>query len=96
MRKIENEMLAAVRGFRNWSSGNTAVVRHRSQDGSAVVARVYLYGNHIADVPVGGPVTVNVETLRRWTTSTTVSRLRALGVDVRIKGGLLYIDGIRV
>ena len=96
MRKIENEMLAAVRGFRTWSSGNTAVVRHRSPDGGAVVARVYLHGNHIADVPVGGPVVVNVETLRRWTTSTTVSRLRALGVDVRVKGGLLYIDGIRV
>ena len=36
MRKIENEMLAAVRGFRNWSSGNTAVVRHRSPDGAAI------------------------------------------------------------
>ena len=95
MRKIEVEMLAAVRGFRNWSSGNTLVALHRSPDG-ATVARVYLHGNHIADVPVGGPVTVNVETLRRWPTNTTISRLRALGVDVRIKGGLLYIDGIRV
>ena len=96
MCKIENEMLAAVRGFRNRSSGNTAVVRHRSQDGSAVVARVYLHGNHIADVPVGGPVTVNVETLRRWPTNTTISRLRALGVDVRVKGRAPHINGIGV
>ena len=96
MRKIEIEMLAAVRGFRNWSSGNTTVVRHRSPDGGAIGARVYLHGNHIADVPVGGPVAVNVETLRRWTTSATVSRLRALGVNVRVKGDQPYIDGIRV
>ena len=95
MRKIEIEMLAAVRGFRNWSSGNTMVAPHRSPDG-ATVARVYLHGNPIAEVPVGGPVAVNIETLRRWPTSTTVARLRALGVDVRIKGRVPYIDGIRV
>ena len=96
MRKIEIEMLAAVRGFRNWSSGNTTVARHRIPESGAIVARVYLHRNHIAEVPVGGPVAVNIETLRRWPTILTASRLRALGVDVRIKGRVPYIDGIRV
>ena len=96
MRKIEVEMLDAVRGFKNWSSGSTMVVRHRSPEDGAVVARVYLHGNHIADVPVGGPVEVNIETLRRWPTSTTISRLRALGVDARVKGRAPYINGIKV
>lgn len=95
MRKIEVEMLAAVRGFRNWSSGNTLVAPHRSPDG-ATVARVHLHGNHIADVPVGGPVVINIETLRRWPTILTASRLRALGVDVRVKGRVPYIDGVKV
>ena len=94
MRKIEIEMLAAARAPANWSAGNTMVVHHPRPDGA--VARVYLHGNHIADVPVGGPVKVNVETLRRWPTSTTVSRLRALGADVRVKGGLPCLNGVRV
>ena len=95
MRKIEVEMLAAARGCMNWSSGNTMVLPYHDPSG-ATGAHVYLHGNHIADVPVGEPVGVNIETLRRWPTSTTVSRLRALGVDVRIKGRVPYIDGIRV
>ena len=95
MRKIEIEMLAAVRARADWASGNTMVVHHHAPDGAAV-ARVYLHGNHIADVPKGGPVVVNIETLRRWPTNTTISRLRALGVDVRVKGRVPYIDGVRV
>lgn len=89
-------MLAAVRFHANWSSGNTTVVRHRIPRAAPPCRGVYLHGNHIADVPVGGPVVVNIETLRRWPTSTTVSRLRALGVDARIKGRVPYIDGVRV
>ena len=96
MRKIEIEMLAAVRFHANWSSGNTTVVRHRIPESGATVPRVYLHGNHIADVPVVGPVLVNIETLRRWPTSLTVSRLKALGANVSFQGGLLYIDGVRV
>lgn len=96
MRKIEVEMLAAVRGCMSWSSGNTMVLPCHDPKTGAAGARVYLHGNHIADVPVGGHVKVNIETLRRWPTSTTISRLRALGVDARIKGRVPYIDGIRI
>ena len=95
MRKIEIEMLAAARAPANWSSGNTAVVAYHAPDGASV-ARVYLHGNHIADVPVGGPVKVNVEALRRWPTRTTVSRLRTLGADAQVKGGLPYLNGVGV
>lgn len=94
MRKIEVEMLAAVRGCMSWSSGNTWVLPYHDP-GGASGARVYLHGNHIADVPVGGPVKVNHDTLKRWPTSTTVSRLRALGVDARIKDRVPYINEIR-
>ena len=42
MRKIETQMIAAVHGNKNWSSGNTQVV---TNDG---VSTVYLHGNKIA------------------------------------------------
>ena len=68
MRKIETQMIAAVHGNKNWSSGNTQVV---TNDG---VSTVYLHGNKIAEVGDdflklfdGG-----------WQTTTTKSRLNAL------------------
>ena len=68
MRKIETQMIAAVHGNKNWSSGNTQVV---TNDG---VSTVYLHGNKIAEVGDdflklfdGG-----------WQTNTTKSRLNAL------------------
>ena len=72
MRKIEEEMLAAVCERRNWSSDNTSV----KVDGNVV--RVYLFGNHIYSDNMG----CKSFTLAGWTSSTTMSRLRALGVDV--------------
>ena len=39
---------------------------------------------------------VLIETLRRWPTILTASRLRALGANLSFKGGLPYIDGVRV
>ena len=44
MRKIEQQMCAAISGNKNWSSGNTQVV---TNDG---VSTVYLHGNKIAIV----------------------------------------------
>lgn len=93
MRKIEADMLTAVQACQYWRSGNTEVIPFPY---SEVGAHVYLHGNHIADVPVGGPVVVNIETLRRWPTSLTASRLRALGANLSFKGGQPYIDGLRV
>ena len=44
MRKIESEMIAAVKGNINWSKGNTSVI---FEDG---ISKVYLHGSKIAEV----------------------------------------------
>ena len=69
MRKIEQQMIAAIKGNTDWKSANTEVVSQ--QDG---VSFVYLHGNKIAEVGDdflklydGG-----------WQTTTTKSRLNAL------------------
>ena len=68
MSKIESQMIAAIQGNKNWSSGNTQVVTN------AGVSTVYLHGNKIAlvdDISMtifdGG-----------WQSKTTKSRLNAL------------------
>ena len=44
MRKIESEMIAAVKGNINWSKDNTSVF---IEDG---ISKVYLHGNLIAEI----------------------------------------------
>ena len=68
MRKIESEMIAAVKGNINWSKDNTSVI---IEDG---ISKVYLHGSKIAEVGDdflklydGG-----------YQTTTTKSRLNAL------------------
>ena len=46
MRKIETEMNAAILNNENWASGNTSVIF----DSETNESKVYLHGNHIADV----------------------------------------------
>lgn len=91
MRKLENEMLTALRAGRAWQSGNTAVTA-RDADGCAAV---YLHGHHIADWRNGCAVP-NLSTLARWPTVTTKSRLRALGVDIHQQKGRIYVNGVVV
>ena len=74
MRKIESQMNSAIRGRRDWRSGNTAVVINDSND-----ALVYLHGNFIAKVSQhfvqlfdGG-----------WQSVTTKSRLNAILSEVK-------------
>lgn len=99
MRKIEQQMLAAVKEQRTWSSGNTQVTFSPYTDNAkGNRSAVYLHGNHIAtylhDADNGrGALVVNECTLRRWPTPTTKSRLRALGANVATKGGVTYLDG---
>jgi hypothetical protein len=83
MRKIEREMLDALRNGRDWQSGNTRV----TADG-----RVYLHENLIATW-CNGALEVNRATLARWPTTTTISRLRALGADVCRRDFTPYLDG---
>ena len=44
MRKIESQMIAAVKGNINWSKDNTSVVFEDD------ISKVYLHGNLIAEV----------------------------------------------
>lgn len=82
MRQIERNMRAALRDGREWRQDNTAV----TADGT-----VTLHGNRIA---YGGKV--DIDTLRRWPTVTTKSRLRALGFDIQQRAGAIYLDGEHV
>jgi len=100
MRKIEIQMLNAIYNNKAWQSGNTAVTPRF--DGSL---SVYLHGNHIADVinsnMIDDMITsrvleVNKETLRRWQTPTTKSRLRALGADVSTRKGVTYLNNVAI
>ena len=100
MRKIEIQMLNAIYNNKAWQLGNTTVTPRF--DGSL---SVYLHGNHIADVVnskiADGVITprivdVNKETLRKWSTPTTKSRLRALGADVSTRKGITYLNNVAI
>jgi hypothetical protein len=78
MRKIEQAMCHAIGQRKTWASGNTSV-----KPIDDVNMGVFLFGNHIADVNSDtGFVMVNNNTLSKWPTVTTKSRLRALGAKV--------------
>ena len=94
MRKIEEEMLQAIKERRTWAKDNTRVEFARGENGATWWCDVYLHGNHIAkfDEMTWRP-TVNVNTLARWPTVTTKSRLRALGANIVTKRGTVYLNG---
>ena len=89
MRQIEKKMIDAIQQGRNFTLDNT----HVKID--ANTAHVFLHGNHIASV-VNDNVMVNRDTLKRFPTNTTKSRLRALGVNVSTKQGITYLNGEEV
>lgn len=79
MRKIEKDMCLAIGQKRSWKDANTSVEYQQGID----CARVYLHGNHIGTYVYSlNKLEVNKETLARWPTRTTKSRLRALGATV--------------
>jgi hypothetical protein len=89
MRKIEKEMLTAIKDGKTWHSGNTSVFTHGSL---GWCASVYLHGNKIAETAACEAFPI-VTTFRQYPTRTTVSRLRALGINASIKNGAPMIDG---
>lgn len=89
MRKIEQQMNNAIANHKAWQGSNTTV-----SPIDDVNCAVYLHGNHIADVNSNsGFVMVNVNTLRRWPSMTTRSRLRALGANLVSIKGVLHLNG---
>lgn len=93
MRKIEKDMLQAIKDRRNWQSGNTRVSAEHGPDGT--VCRVWLHGNLIAVVGKTGTA-YHARTVSKWPTATTRSRLRALGIDATIRNGIMHINGLAV
>lgn len=80
MRKIEEQMAAAVKAGRNWSSGNTQVLV------SGSLTEVYLHSNLIARRDSADAQNPAWQfRLAGWNTPTTRSRLNALA-DVCGKG----------
>ena len=91
MRKIEKEMLQAVLTGSNWSKDNTSV--SFSNNGNGLVS---LHGNIIAYVDTQTNIEPDLNTLKRWPTVTTKSRLRALGLNIETKKGVNYYNGMIV
>ena len=95
MRLIETEMNEAIRAGRDWSKDNTRVEVDAGY--RTYFADVYLHNHLIAVVwcrmGCDDVVKVDVETLRNWPTRTTMSRLRALGVDVCTRKGEVLLNG---
>lgn len=84
MRKIEQQMVAAIRERKNWKSGNTEVVH---SDGGKYF-KVYLFGNLIASGKDAGLVTRLDDCGYR--TVTTKSRLNAMIDNLPMGIGGIY------
>jgi hypothetical protein len=78
MRKIEQQMCAAVQKNINWQSGNTAV----TFDPESGVSKVFLHGNKIAEVSDNDMTIFD----GGWQSVTTKSRLNALCDEFCIAG----------
>lgn len=69
-RKIEDQMIAAIRAGKDWQSGNTRVSQ------SVGACQVFLHDNLIAEC--GHATNGTRWTLAGWNTTTTRSRINAL------------------
>ena len=76
MRKIEQQMIDAIKGNKNWSSGNTQVVTNLD------LSNVYLHGNLIAQID-NNTVTIFDG---GWKSKTTKSRLNVICEEFLIAG----------
>ena len=105
MRKIEQEMLAAINDRRDWIKDNTAVEIAQHIGNPYCIATVYLHGNLIAEIVhpeevrthdapgMDWKAEADEQTVAEWPTNTTFSRLRALGIQGGREKGKPVIDG---
>lgn len=83
-------MCEAIKARTNFACGNTQVI---ISDGGNYV-KVYLHGNLIyINCMESGRAKFS---LAGWNTSTTRSRLRAIGIDVRTKNYMPYYNGKQI
>lgn len=85
MRKIEAQMIQAVKSGRDWNSGNTTV------DVTNDHLTVKLHGNTIAEILPSEPNVLWI-TDAGWQTTTTKSRLNALLSGVCARGSVFQKD----
>ena len=78
MRKIEQQMIAAINNNQNWQSGNTSVIFNEETNTSIV----YLHGNKIAEVTDTDMTIFD----GGYQSKTTKSRLNVLCNEYCIKG----------
>lgn len=92
MRKIEASMLTAIWNKLNVNLSNTSV--HYNEHTQTSLIR--LHGNLIATYKHDGlyKYKANEGMFKSWPTTTTRSRLRAMGIPASIKGGQAVIDGV--
>lgn len=94
MRKIEKQMLDAIKARKDWVSKNTGVFIEDCGNPYGPRAEIYLHGNMIAAYWYNqDELEVDTRTLARWPSTTTKSRLRALGANVYTKNYVTYLDG---
>jgi len=92
MRKIEENMLNAIWNKLTVNLSNTSV--HYNEHTQMSLVR--LHGNLIATYKHDGlyKYKANAAMFKEWATTTTRSRLRAMGINASIKGGKAVIDGV--
>lgn len=84
VRKIDELSARNFYARNTWSLSNTA-----TRDGV-----LYLHGNQIARLDESGRLFV---TLAGWNTTTTRARLNALdGVNIRVRAGRPYLNGVEI
>ena len=74
MRKIESQMISAIKSETDWKSGNTKVINFYNDDKECVVTSVFLHDNLIAEVTDTDMTIYD----GGWKSNTTKSRLNAL------------------
>ena len=95
MNKIEQAMSRAVHCQQNWAGGNTSVVFSDSLP-KGYAGEVFLHGNRIAWILTNGELEADRDTMRKWQTRTTASRMRALGFQAYFKNGRFYYSPFTV
>ena len=82
MRKIEQQMIDAIKSETDWKSGNTKVVNFFNDGDKCVVSSVFLHGNKIAEVTDTDMTIFD----GGYQSTTTKSRLNALCQEFCIDG----------
>ena len=88
MRKIEQQMINAIKSETDWKSGNTKVVNFFNDSDKCVVSSVFLHGNKIAEITDTDMTIFD----GGWQTNTTKSRLNALLTEFVPSVGIFQKD----